>query len=275
MNTRSQATVVAIIFCLVSATQVLAQSSVDVERPQVLILGTYHFANPGRDVVKVDVADVLSPSKQLEMERVIEALELFRPTRIAVEVVPAAAPRLDSLYEAYRSGRYELSRSESEQLGFRLAARFGHPLVYPINVLEEDLPFDAMMEYAQVHDSSFLAFVDQEITRDTEESNRRQEQNTIGEILRMINEPDSLAADHAVYMRFARVGAGDTYIGADLVAKWYKRNIKIFSNLQRITEPGDRVVVIYGSGHAPILRQLVIDDPGMDLVEATSYLPPD
>jgi hypothetical protein len=223
--------------------------------------------------VKVDVADVLSPTRQAEIERVIEALERFRPTKIAVEVVPSAAQRLDSLYAAYQLGQHELSRSESEQLGFRLAARLGHPRVYPINVLEQDLPFDAMMEYAQVHDSSFLAFVDEEIARDTEESNRRQAQNTIGEILRLINEPESLAANHGIYMRFARVGAGDTYIGADLVAKWYKRNIKIFANLQRIAMPGDRVLVIYGSGHVPTLRELVTYDPEMVLVEALEYLP--
>lgn len=273
MKARIQTVLLAIIVCLVSALPASAQSPVDAERPQVLILGTYHFANPGRDMVKVDVADVLSPTRQAEIQRVIEALERFRPTKIAVEIPPAAAQRMDSLYTAYRSGRHALSRSESEQLGFRLAERFGHERLYPINVLEEDLPFEAMMEYAQVHDSSFLAFVEQELARDAEEFNRGQAENTIGEILRLINDPDSLAAEHGIYMRFARVGAGDTYVGADLVAKWYKRNIKIFANLQRITVPGDRVLVIYGSGHVPTLQELITYDPEMVLVETMKYLP--
>jgi hypothetical protein len=130
-----------------------------------------------------------------------------------------------------------------------------------------------MMEYAQVHDSSFLEFVDRELARDAEEFGRQQGQYSVGEILRLRNDPDSLAADHGIYMRFSRVGAGDTYVGADLVAKWYKRNIKIFSNLQRITVPGDRVLVIYGTGHAPTLRELVTYDPEMDLVETMKYLP--
>ncbi|MEJ2547621.1 MAG: DUF5694 domain-containing protein [Gemmatimonadota bacterium] len=273
MQARIQATLLAIVVCLLSALPVPAQSLVDGERPQVLILGTYHFANPGRDMVKVDVADVLSQTRQAEIERVIDALERFRPTKIAVEVVPAAARRMDSLYSAYRLGRHELSRSETEQLGFRLAARLGHARLHAINVLEEDLPFDAMLEYAQVHDSSFLAFVDRERARDAEEFNRQQEQNSVGEILRLRNDPDSLAADHGIYMRFARVGAGDTYIGADLVARWYTRNIKIFANLQRITVPGDRVLVIYGSGHVPTLRELVTYDPEMVLVETMPYLP--
>lgn len=273
MIARIPSTLPAIIVCLVSAMPASAQSPVDAERPKVLILGTYHFANPGRDMVKVDVEDVLSPTRQAEIQRVVDALERFRPTRIAVEVIPAAAQRMDSLYSAYRSGQYELSRTESEQLGFRLAARLGHAHLYPINVLEEDLPFEAMMEYAQVHDTAFLAFVDQELAREAEKFSRQQKENTIGEILRLRNDPDSLAAEHGIYMRFARVGAGDTYIGADLVAKWYKRNIKIFANLQHITAPGDRVLVIYGTGHAPTLRELVMYDPEMVLVETTTYLP--
>lgn len=273
MQTCIRSILLAIMACLLSALPVSAQALVDGERPQVLILATYHFANPGRDIVQVEVADVLSPTKQDEIKRVIEALERFRPTKIAVEVASTAAQRMDSVYSAYRLGQHELSRSESEQLGFRLAARLGHARLYPIDVLEEDLPFDALMEYARVHDSSFLEFVDEELARDAVEFDRQQAQYSVGKILRLRNDPDSLAADHGIYMRFARVGAGDSYVGADLVAKWYKRNIKIFSNLQRITVPGDRVLVIYGSGHAPTLRELVTYDPEMVLVETMTYLP--
>jgi hypothetical protein len=70
----------------------------------------------------------------------------------------------------------------------------------------------------------------------------------------------------------ARVGAGDTYVGADLVAKWYARNIRIFSDLQKLAQPGDRILVIFGAGHAPILRELIKSDPNLELVEATGFL---
>jgi hypothetical protein len=238
----------------------------------VLVLGTYHFANPGLDVVQTEVANVLSPVKQAEIEGVIETLARFWPTKIAVEGTLASAPQLDSLYGAHRSGRHDLSRNETQQLGFRLAEMLGHDRVYPIDH-REDFPFEEMLEYARVHDTAFVAFVDDERTRIAAESNRRQLQNTIGEILRLINEPANLAADHGTYMRFAGIGAGDTYVGAELVAKCYERNIKIFANLQRITEPGDRILVIVGGGHAPTLRELVGYDPRMVLVEALEYLP--
>lgn len=250
-----------------------AQQFPGVEPAQVMVLGTYHFANPGLDVVKTEVADVLSPEKQREIREVVEALARFRPTKIAVEERPTAAPRLDSLYRAYRAGQYELSRNETDQLGFRLAARFDHPRVYPIDHKGE-FPFEAVMEYAQAHDSAFVEYVQRTLAEVTAEENRRQKELSIGQNLRERNDPQRIAAEHGAYMRFAQVGAGDTYVGADLVSKWYERNVRIFSNLQRIAEPSDRILVIFGSGHAAILRELIEYAPDMVLVEARDYLPP-
>jgi hypothetical protein len=112
----------------------------------------------------------------------------------------------------------------------------------------------------------------EELARITAEANRQQKENTIGEILRLINEPAELARNHGTYARFARVGAGDSYVGADLLSKWYERNIHIFANVQRVAEPGDRILVIIGSGHAPILRELISYDPQMELVDVLEYL---
>jgi hypothetical protein len=70
----------------------------------------------------------------------------------------------------------------------------------------------------------------------------------------------------------ATVGAGDSYIGARAVAQWYDRNLRIFANLATIAHPGDRIVLIIGQGHTPILRELVRSHPGMRLVEPLEYL---
>jgi hypothetical protein len=270
--TRIRATICVIVLASVSSGAAHAQDVPEAEPAQVMIVGTFHFANPGRDIVKVEVADVLSPAKQAEILEVVETLTRFRPTKIVIEHRPSTAPRIDSLYDAYRAGRHELSRNESQQLGFRLAARFEHPRLYPIDEFA-DSPFEAMLAYAEEHDPAFVVFFEEEMARIGAEANRRQREHTIGEILRLGNDPKNLMADHAVYLRFARVGAGDTFIGAEVAAKWYERNIRIFANLQRITEPGDRLLVIYGTGHVPILRELVRYEPGMTLVDPLAYLP--
>jgi hypothetical protein len=240
-------------------------------RARVMVLGTYHFENPGLDVVKSEVADVLAPAKQTEMARVVEALARFRPTKIAVEVRAEGAPRLDSLYSAYAAGRDSLGRSEVQQLGFRLARRFGHTRLFAIDHGGE-FPFGAVMQYAQEHDPSFVQRVQRLMADLTSETNRNQRRKSIGDILRLENDPKGIERGHAMYLEMASVGAGDTYVGADLLAKWYRRNILIFSDVQRIAQPGDRMLVIFGSGHSPILRELISGDARLELVEPNQYL---
>lgn len=239
---------------------------------QVMILGTYHFANPGLDVVQVEVADILSPEKQTEVEGVVETLAAFRPTKVAVEVRAPSVPAMDSLYAAYRAGRHTLSRDEVQQLGFRLGDRFDLPRLHAIDH-EGRFPFDAVMQYAEEHDPEFVQWVEVTLEAIGEQSNRRQIENTLAEILRQENDPAGIAEGHGHYLMMSGVGAGDTYVGADLLAAWYERNIRTFADLRAVAEPGDRVLVIFGGGHAAILREFVKGDPGMELVEPNEYLP--
>jgi len=57
-----------------------------------------------------------------------------------------------------------------------------------------------------------------------------------------------------------------------MVADWYKRNLRIFANLTRIAEPGDRIFIIYGQGHIKILSDLVVESPDFCLVDPLPYL---
>lgn len=238
---------------------------------EVLVLGTYHFANPGLDVVRNEVADVLAPGRQQEIERLVAALARFQPTTIAVEHTADASGWLDTAYAAYRAGRHPLSRNETEQVGFRLAARVGLERLHPVDAPGE-FPFGEVMAYAARHDSAFLAWSRGALDSITAEENRRQSL-TIPENLRLRNDPADIARGQAFYLRIATVGAGDSYVGADLVAKWYARNVRIFANLQRLARPGGRIVLLIGSGHAAILRSLIRDDPRLRLVETLDYLP--
>ena len=53
---------------------------------QVMVLGTYHFDNPGRDKVNVRVDDVTSPRRQRELAKLADAVAEFKPTRVMVEM---------------------------------------------------------------------------------------------------------------------------------------------------------------------------------------------
>lgn len=252
---------------------ILVRPAAAQEPARVMVLGTYHFANPGLDVVQTSVADVLTPRKQAEIAAITDALAAFAPTRIAVEQVPERQPRLDSLYAEYRAGRYVLGRNEVDQLGFRLAARLG---LDGVQAVDHDgrhaLDFGLLTAYAQASDTAFAAHNDRVISRLTAQNDSLQRTASVGQILRVLNDPADIAWGHAQYVRMAAVGAGDGYVGADLLAAWYDRNIRIFGNISRISQPGERVLVIVGAGHAAILRQFVEAAEGLVLVEPAEFL---
>ncbi len=67
----------AFLLSLIAAYPLAAQARSDADPAHVLVLGTYHFANPGRDVVKTEAPDVLSAVKQAEVDAVVEGTRRF------------------------------------------------------------------------------------------------------------------------------------------------------------------------------------------------------
>ncbi|HET9684630.1 MAG TPA: DUF5694 domain-containing protein, partial [Gemmatimonadaceae bacterium] len=98
-----------------------------------MILGTYHFANPGHDVIKQDIDDVLRPKRQAELEDLVTRLASWSPDRIAVEWPFSRTDTARARYARYRAGTLAPDRNEVVQIGFRLASRLGHEGVYPID----------------------------------------------------------------------------------------------------------------------------------------------
>ncbi|MDZ7721071.1 MAG: DUF5694 domain-containing protein [Balneolaceae bacterium] len=260
------------VFLSFSTEPVSGQAPVDhQEEIEVMILGTSHFGNPGQDVINIKFPDVLEPKYQAQIDQVIDSLSEFQPTKIALEARPDYKPEIDSMYSAYLAGNHSLSRNERQQLGFRLAGEFNHDQVYSIDH-DGDFPFQTVLDFAKEHQPEF---VDQFQKLSEYVENRNQElvsSNTIPEILRKKNSPEYLAVQRHFYALTASVGNDTTFVGADLVSEWHERNIKIFSSLSQITKPGDRIIVIFGSGHAPLLRYFVESDLQMKLVEPNDYL---
>src|SRR5688572_23768351 len=100
---------------------------------QVMLLGTYHFANPGRDVIKQDIDDVLQPRRQAELEDLVSRLASWQPDRIAVEQPISRTDTVRARYARYLAKALPPNRNEVVQIGFRLASRLGHDAVYPID----------------------------------------------------------------------------------------------------------------------------------------------
>ncbi len=99
-------------------------------------------------------------------------------------------------------------------------------------------------------------------------------EGTIRDMLFKMNSPEFLDLSYQLYLQvFLPMVEGTNFAGADLVADWNKRNLRIFSNLHQIgCSPDDQVLVIFGQGHIPLLERIARDSPYFEVVDVLSYL---
>ncbi len=247
------------------------------KKTEILILGTYHFANGGEHLIKTQCEDITTEKKQKEIKVLIEKLMQFKPNKIAVEANRGKNEELNKAYSEYCVNKYNSSdetishRNEIVQLGFRLAHILKHNKIYPIDY-PVDLP-EQVFEYAEKNCPKFYEKFMNGIKECNIIENEIMKNSTVIEILKHLNEPRRIAKEHSdLYLAMAQIGAGDKYYGVDLLTEWYRRNLYIFGNLQDIVEPGDRVLVIYGAGHCKILQDFVSEYNDFELVDTLEYL---
>jgi hypothetical protein len=244
------------------------------QKPAVLVLATYHMHNPGRDVINVQSDDVLTEKRQREIREFVNLLKRFKPTKIAVEM-PFGSGKLDEQYGRYLRGEYQLTRNEIDQIGFRLAKELNHQKIYGADAAGA---FDIGQVFAFAGANNQQDIVDRGMAigkRQVAEENKLIQTATIREIYKVINDQRRIDEAHRVYLMMSRVGKDKEYPGVDLLADWYERNLKIFSNITRITESqDDRILVIIGGNHVKLLQQFIEDSGEYNLERAVRYFQP-
>jgi hypothetical protein len=241
------------------------------KKARILVLGVFHMANPGRDLFNLQVDDVLTPKRQKEISDLATGLKKFQPTKIAIEA-PVGDEKIRIQYDDYLAGKYSLSRNEREQIGFRLAKELGHEQVYCIDV-QGDFPFDAIAQFAKKNDKEEqLSGLLLQGPKEIEAMSAILKNGTIMDLLQYLNQDDHVRRNHELYMSLGQFAGNGEYPGPDLLAAWYQRNIRIYSNLHAIVKsPEDRVLVIYGSGHLFWLQRDVLDSADLELARFSDY----
>lgn len=261
----------AIVFtgCFVSYAQKPEGS--DTQKPTVLVLATFHMDNPGRDLMNVHSDDVLTGKRQKEIREFVNLLKRFKPTKIAVEV-PLGSVTLDEQFSLYLRGQYQLTRNEIDQIGFRLAKELNHRKIYGVDA-EGAFDIGRVFAFAGVNNQQQI--VDRAIAigkRQVAEVNKLMQTASIKEIYKFINDQRRINEGHQAYLMMSRIGKDKENPGIDLLVGWYERNLKIFSNLMRITEAKeDRILLLIGGGHVKLLQQFIEDSGEYHLERADKY----
>jgi hypothetical protein len=250
------------------------------KRPQLMFLGTFHFSDAGLDSYKpkYDV-NIKAADRQQQVAQVVNRLAAFRPTKVALEFRPEDEERINAKYRDYLAGKSPLGSNEIYQIGFRLAKQLGHTKVYGIdaggrnyftddewNAKMKELGGDARMQgdpWAERYKQLY------------EYDDRLKTTLPLAGFLRYLNSAERVRVGHGSYLtgRF-HVSRGSDYFGPDnLSGWWYDRNLRIFENIARLIEsPDNRVLVLIGAGHLPILLHAAQSSPEIELVDIRRYL---
>jgi len=248
-------------------------SKEETKRAEVLVLGVYHMATPGRDIFNMQADDVLSPTRQQQLAQLAEVLKKFQPTKIAVEA-DYGDDLIPRRYADYLAGTRPLSRNEIEQVGFRLAKELGHKTVYPVDA-DGDFPFQRVIDYAKATgQSARLEGTMGEIGAMVKATNEYLKTHTVLQTLLYINSDAHVAQDVGFYYLEARYGEPGDYAGPDLLAEWFRRNVRIYNNVTHlVATPEDRLLVIFGFGHLGWLRGDFAADPTLRLRKLQDFVP--
>ena len=252
------------ILCLVAATAIGQSAAAQAKHAEVMVLGVYHMANPGHDIFNMQADDVLAPKRQQEIAELAAVLEKFKPTKIAVE--HDSQEKLNARYAKYLAGTYALTANETDQIGLRLAKELGHTAIYAVDA-DGDFPFQRVVNFAKASgQSARLEAMMGEIGKMVKAEDEYLKSHTVLQMLLSMNSDAKVAQDVGFYYLEAHYGEPGDYAGPDLLAEWYRRNVRIYNNVTKlVTSPEDRILVIFGAGHLGWLRQDFGADPTLRL----------
>lgn len=244
---------------------------------QVMVLGTYHFDNPGLDVVNIAADDVLTERRQSELKLVAERLGAFQPTAVAVEKVPRGDTLIDPGFARFNEADLSSDRNEIVQIGYRVAHQQGIDRVYAVDAQDGEIqffPFDQIKSFAEKTGqmdlvNSKIAQVQAEVDAIAHD----REATPIYELIASENDAERTQRMHSdFYYGLLKFADAEEQPGAALNYGWYARNALIFANIAASSQPGDRILVIYGSGHNYWLRHFAESTPGFQFVDPVPYL---
>ncbi len=237
------------------------------QKVQVLNFGTFHFGStPDANTTDFDENDPFNKQKAHEVAQLIAA---FKPTVIIVETSPNSNKEIQRLFEAYKKNpEMKFNRnSEMNLIAFEVGRLANAKRIYGIDhQLGYNYKIGDQIKNNKIDADTYNDFQKHPL-RHASISNPSLDALSLLDQLKTINSDEYLDylyqinADILTY-----VGKEDGFEGADVAADFYRRNLRMFSNLNKIPlSEKDRVFLFMGAGHTAFFRDF--------LKRSTKYTP--
>ena len=249
-----------------------AQTKAEVVPPaRVMLLGLFHFDNPGLDAVRYDALDVMQPGSQAYLAELVASLAQFAPTKVLLEYPDKSDDLINQRFAAFQAGTFELPRNEIYQLGFRVARQQRHARVYGFDAAAPPQTIK-LWDYLAKDPATEKRLLDL-IAAESARLQELHRSRSLREILILSNSAAEDRRNKSFYMLLNPVAAASReFHGADMNADWWHRNLRMYALVQEHAGPGERVLVIAGSGHTAILRDFLRADSDRVAVDVLPFL---
>ena len=240
---------------------------------QVMLLGTFHFQDAGSDTVKATHIDVMSSASQDYIDQLTRRIATeFNPTKVLLEFEPSRDSVMQTRYQAFIEGEFELPANEIYQLGFRIAQRSDAETIHGFDDREIGWNAGPLFEVLESHYPERNQAFQRQLHEFTEATNRRHREMNLQELLTFYNQRALDDANMQLYVDLNDIDFEGGKQGANAASSWWHRNFRMYANIQNAAQPGERVLVISGQGHNAIFKQLILLDPVRQSVPVASVL---
>lgn len=255
----------AVVTALFAFITLLAPGPVAAEAPtapppaKVMLIGLWHFDNPGLDAVKYTPIDVMKPAEQAYLVALAKRIAGFKPTRILLEYPAASDAVMNQRYQDWLAGKFELRVNEIYQLGFRIAKEAGLKRVDGFDV--RDVKGDDSIWPHLMQDPTLSKEFNDMIADMSKRLTHLHKTLGLKELLKRNNHPDEDRENKSFYLWLNPIGTDVTpHMGSNASTQWWQRNFRMYALVQKAAQPGERVVVIAGQGHTAVMRDFLRAD---------------
>ena len=249
------------------------------QKKEVLLIGTFHFANPGLDATKLKSLDIESAPVQTEINRIVTAIKTFHPDKILVEYAYQDQSKLNLMYADFLTDKTVTGinkKSEIYQIAFKAAKELElsqiNAIDYKLNLTGTDSVMKVMQSEKQ---EELMRAIPNHIQTMAGNFNKMAQSGTsLTDMILSLNTEAYRASDLGFYTSLlTKAGSKDNFIGADVATQWYKRNIYMFSLIQKIITAKDKkVLILLGASHIAALQNFIKLNPEYNIVELKDIL---
>ena len=245
----------------------------NIDKIRVLNFGTFHMGFT-TDLNQTEF-DQNDKENKMAVQSVASKLAAFKPTVVIVEIEPQYNHQLQAEYASYKKNpdKFIKNPSEVELLAFELGRLSGTTRIYGI---DHQMGYNYLIakEIENEIDSSFVPsfYTDPESYYPKADVN--EDSLNLMDKLKLTNDNEYL--NFLMTMNadiMTHVGTDGNFEGADEAAKYYQRNLRMYSNLNRIKlNKEDRVFILLGASHTAFFRDFINRSPKYEMVNVFDYL---